>query len=95
MAERSTPSLAFAEYVSPDPDNSVQVWLARLQVIEACKRVYPTFLEKLATDVFPIYCQLAQAGKLAKGRISFEKALRGRSPWEALTQEGGLKAALL
>jgi hypothetical protein len=56
---------------------------------------YPTFLKKLSTDVFPIFCQLAKDGKLAKGRISFEKALWGRSPWEALTEEGGIKAALL
>ena len=30
MAKRTTPSLAFSEYVSPDSDNSVQVWQARL-----------------------------------------------------------------
>jgi hypothetical protein len=85
MAERTTPSLAFAEYVSPDPDNSVQVWLARRQVIEASKRVYPTFLKKLSTDVFPIYRRLAKAGKLAKGRINFEKALWGKFMLHART----------
>ena len=95
MAERTTPSLAFGDYVSPDPDNSVQVWLARRQVMEASQRVYPRFLKKLSTDVFPIYRRLAKAGKLAKGRINFEKALWGKSPWEALTEEGGIKAALL
>jgi hypothetical protein len=95
MTERTTPPLTFGEYVSPDLDNSVQVWLARRQVIEASKRVYPTFLETLSTDVLPIYCQLAKTGQLAKGRINFEKALWGKFPWESLTDDGGLKTALL
>jgi hypothetical protein len=53
MAKRTTPSLAFSEYVSPDSNNSVAVWQARLRVIEATKRVYPIFLKKLSSDVFP------------------------------------------
>jgi len=94
MAKRTTPSLAFSEYVSRDSDNSVQVWQARLQVIEAAKRVFPIFLKKLSEDVFPLYCQLAKRGKLAKGRNDFDKALWGDSPYEALTEDGGLKSAL-
>jgi hypothetical protein len=94
MAKRTTPSLAVSEYVSPDVDNSSGVWRARLQLIEATKRVYPTFLKKLLTDVFPLYRQLAEQGKLAKGRYDFEKALWGKCPYEALTDEGGLKSAL-
>lgn len=95
MTKRTTPSLAYSEYVSPDSDNSVQVWQARLQVIAAAKRVYPIFLKKLSADVFPLYGQLARKGKLAKGRNDFEKALWGNSPLEALTEDGGLKSALL
>jgi len=94
MAKRTTPSLAASEYVSPNLDTSVQVWRARLQVIEAAKRVFPIFLEKLSADVFPLYCQLAKEGKLAKGRNDFTKALWGKSPYAALTDEGGLKLAL-
>jgi hypothetical protein len=94
MAKRTTPSLAFSEYVSPDSDNSVQVWQARLRVIEAAKRVYPIFLKKLSADVFPLYYQLAKEGKLAKGRNDFDKALWGKSPYDALTDDGGLKSAL-
>jgi hypothetical protein len=94
MARRTTPSLVLSEYVSPDSDNSVQVWQARLRVIEAAKRVYPIFLKKLSTDVFPLYCQLAKDGKLAKGRNDFDKALWGKSPYDALTDDGGLKSAL-
>ena len=93
MAKR-TPSLALSEYVSPDSDNSFQVWQARLRLIEAAKRVYPIFLKKLAADVFPLYCQLAKEGKLAKGRNDFDKALWGKSPYDALTDDGGLKSAL-
>jgi hypothetical protein len=80
MAKRTTPSLAYSEYVSPNSDNSVQVWRARLQVIEAAKRVFPVFLKKLSADVFPSYCQLAKEGKLSKGRNDFDKALWGKSP---------------
>jgi hypothetical protein len=94
MAKRTTPSLAFSEYVSPDPDNSFQVWQARLRLIEATKRVYPIFLKKLSADVFPLYGKLAKEGKLAKGRNDFGKALWGKSPFDALTDEGGLKSAL-
>jgi len=94
MAQRTTPSLAFSEYTSTDTDQSIPVWQARLQVIEAAKRVHPIFLKKLSTDVFPLYCRLAKGGKLGKGRNDFAKALRGKSPLEALTDEGGLKSAL-
>jgi hypothetical protein len=48
MAKRTTPSLAASEYVSPNSNTSVQVWRARLQVIEAARRVFPIFLEKLS-----------------------------------------------
>jgi hypothetical protein len=94
MAKRTTPSLAYSEYVSRDSDNSVQVWQARLRLIGAAKRVYPIFLKKLSADVFPLYCQLAKEGKLAKGRNDFDKALWGKSPYDALTDGGGLKSAL-
>jgi hypothetical protein len=94
MAKRTTPALTFSEYVSPESENSVQVWRARLEVIEAAKRVYPIFLRKLATNVFPLYERLAKQGRLAKGRNDFDKALWGHSPYEALTENGGLKAAL-
>jgi hypothetical protein len=94
MAKRTTPPLAYSEYVSPNSDSSVQVWQARLRVIEAAKRVHPIFLEKLSTDVFPLYCQLAKEGKLAKGRNDFDKAVWGKSPYDALTDDGGLKLAL-
>jgi len=98
MAKRATPHLSYAEYVSPDSDNSVQVWQARLRVIEAAKRVYPRFLIKLASDVFPLYRQLAESRRLAKKGYNFEKALWFENPHltalDALTEEGGLKSAL-
>jgi hypothetical protein len=84
MATRTTPPLAFSEYVSTDSENSVQVWRARSELIEASNRVYPIFLKTLSTDVFPLYCKLADEGKLAKGRYDFDKALWGDSPYEAL-----------
>jgi len=56
--------------------------------------VFPTFLEKLAADVFPSFCQLAKEGKLGKGRNDFHKGLWGKFSYAALTDEGGLKLAL-
>ena len=56
--------------------------------------MYPTFLKELSADVFPLYCQLAKEGQLAKGRYDFDRALWGKSPYEALTEDGGLKSAL-
>ena len=98
MAKRITPHLSYAEYVSPDEDNSVQVWQARLRVIEAAERVHPPFLRKLSTDVFPVYHQLASEGKLAREGYNFEKALWSENPaltpMDVLAEEGGLKSAL-
>ncbi len=65
-----------------------------MQVIQAAKRVFPIFLENLSAEVFPFYSRLAREGKLAKGRYDFDKALWGKSPYTALTDEGGLKSAL-
>ena len=61
MSKRTTPSLTFSEYVTPDLENSFQVWQARLQMIEAAKRVYPIFLQKLLAEVFPLYRRLAES----------------------------------
>lgn len=90
MARRKTPRLAYCEYVSADPDNSTQVWQARLRLIDTAKRVYPRFLKKLSTEVFPFYF------KLAKNGYDFDEILWSSrvSPYEALTEDGGLKSAL-
>src|SRR5262249_59879078 len=47
-----------------------------------------------SSDVCSSDLKLAEEGKLAKGRHNFKKALWGDSPIKALTEEGGLKAAL-
>jgi hypothetical protein len=57
--KRKTPSLAYSEYVSRDPENSTQTWIARLELIDTAKRVFPNFLSKLSADVFPLYSKLA------------------------------------
>jgi hypothetical protein len=66
LTERKTPPLAYCEYVSPD-SNSIEVSIARIQLFETVKRVYPTFLEKLSSDVFPLYLEVAEAGCLLWG----------------------------
>ncbi len=62
MPRRKTPRLAYCEYVIPDPKGSVAVWIARLDLMRAVKRVYPSMLERLSADVFPAYAELAQSG---------------------------------
>jgi hypothetical protein len=86
MPKRTTPSLAYSEYVSLDSDNSVQLWRARLLVIDAAKKVHPIFLKKLSVDVFPLY-------QSARERNEIDKALPRISPYEALP-DSVLKSAL-
>ncbi len=62
MLPRKTPRLAYCEYVIPDPKGSTAVWMARLDLMRAVKRIYPTMLERLSADVFPAYAELAQSG---------------------------------
>lgn len=77
MVRRTTPSLTFSEYVSPDPNHSVEVWQARLRLIEAAKRVYPIFLRKLSSDVFPLYSRLASS---PKGEMTLRRRCGGSFP---------------
>jgi hypothetical protein len=92
MAKRSTPPLAYSEYVSADSDNSIQVWRARLLVIDLVKRLYPIFLKKLSSDVFPLY-QRAKRRERKRKENNLDKALWGKSPYDALRENGGLKSA--
>lgn len=93
MSKRENPRLAFfGEYFSPDAETSEPVYRARLQLIAATKKVFPEFFKKLSTDVFPLYEQLANSG------YEFDRVLwvaRPQSPLGLLTDEGGLKQALL
>jgi hypothetical protein len=90
LTQRKSPRLGYSEYVSRDLHNSNQVWMARLELIEAVKRVHPKFLETLSAKVFPFYQQLARAG------YDFDQILwsPAGSPNKALTDDGGLKRAL-
>jgi hypothetical protein len=90
MMKRKTPLLAYSEYVSHDPEHSTQVWIARLELIDTAKRVFPNFLNKLSADVFPLYCELANEG------FNFDRILwvrMGLSPYDLLSS-GNLKSAL-
>ena len=88
---RRFPLLPIAEYVSPDQENSYQVSIARFELIHAVKRTYRKLLEALSEEVFPLYSKLAGAG------YDFDQILCSArvSPFEALTEDGGLKEALL
>jgi hypothetical protein len=88
MVRRKTPLLAYCEYVSPDSD-SIQVSRARLLLFETIKRVYPKFLKKLSTEVFPLYQELAEAGCTFWG-IDGPRHL---SPYELITQGSASSAA--
>jgi len=88
VARRKTPRLAYCEYVSPNPENSIQVKRARQWLFEAVKRVHPRFLRRLSSQVFPFYSQLAESGyKVARMAYSSK-------PYAVLTEDRGLKAAL-
>lgn len=91
MGKRKTQRLAFwGEYVSPDTEISEEVYRARLELMKIVKQVFPNFLKKLSSDVFPLYEQLA------KGGYDFDQILwTNSSPYALLTEDGGLKAALL
>lgn len=62
MPPRKTPRLAYSEYVIPDPEGGTAVWMARLHLMRAVQRVYPTMLQRLSNDVFPAYKALAETG---------------------------------
>lgn len=62
MPARKTPRLAYCEYVIPDPNGSTLVWMARLDLMRAVQRVFPTMLQRLSSDVFPAYKALAESG---------------------------------
>lgn len=84
LTRRKTPRLAYSEYVSPDADESSQVWMARNELIEAAKRVFPVFLETLSGKVFPFY------EKLAKDGYDLDQV----GSYETLSDKGGLKRKL-
>jgi hypothetical protein len=75
MSKHENPSRVRPEYVSSRPGTSHQIWQARLELVEVAKRVFPKFLKKLATDVFPLYSQLTKNGTLAEEGYDFQKAL--------------------
>jgi hypothetical protein len=87
LNRRKTPRLAYPEYVSKNPDDSIQVKRARLELFRAVKRVCPKFVEKLFADVFPCYVELAKSGFNVEGLVF------SQSPLDWLP-EGHLKAAL-
>lgn len=88
MARRQTGRLVYCEYVSQDL-GSVQISRARLELFEAVKRVYPTFLNRLSTAVFPFYQEVAEAGCILWG-IDGPRHL---SPYELLTQGSASSSA--
>lgn len=90
MAKRKTPLLAYCEYVSPHPNNSIQVNRARLHLIDAVRRVYPRFLKRLSSDVYQFYPQLVSQG------YDFDEILWSPriSPYDALPSDSALKEAL-
>jgi hypothetical protein len=64
----------------------------------AAKRVYPEFLERLSSDVFPLFEKLSKGSLLAKKGCSFEHVLLSENPrllpFGVLAPENGLEAAL-
>jgi hypothetical protein len=101
MPKRKTPKLAlFGEYVSSQPRSSEDVHQARRQLIELTLKVLPEFLRTLSSKVFPLFEQLAARDGLSKPDFNFQRTLNlwpcdpHAAPYDALTDEGGLKAEL-
>jgi hypothetical protein len=90
MPPRTTPRLANCEYVIPERDGSVTLFLARLELMCTVRRVYPTMLKRLSEEVFPSFADLANSG------FDFDAALShpGYSPL-SMFPESGLTSALL
>lgn len=68
MGQRKTRSLACGDYVSKDPKENVAVLNARLRLLDSIKRTYPKLLETLASDVFPVYAQVADKASAIYGQ---------------------------
>jgi hypothetical protein len=89
MSKRETPHLAvWGEYFPADDENNQAVHRARLFLIDAVRKVFPRFFEKLSDDVFPWYEKLAQSG------YKFNLILWTNHPYDLLTDDGELKQAL-
>src|SRR6266404_4299983 len=88
MAQRKTPPLEYAEYLSADPESSGQIWLARLRLFDTVRSVYPKFLDKLSSDVLPLYRRLAQDG------YDLSRLWGPKPPYNALPQGSDLKSGL-
>jgi hypothetical protein len=87
LSRRKTPRLAYCEYVSADPKNSIEVWAARSELIKVATSVYPTFLQTLSEEVFPLFEKLAKAGHdfdliLWSPQTSPLVALRAQQHWQ-------------
>jgi len=87
MGKRINPRLTYSEYVSPDPEQSSAVEMARWDLMDATRRVHRPMLERLSADVFPAYSDLAESG------FDFDKILCHPSPHTKIP-EGPLKSAL-
>jgi hypothetical protein len=68
MGQRKTRSLACGDYVSRDPNENLAVANARLRLLDSVKRTYPKLLQTLASDVFPVYVQVADEASAVYGQ---------------------------
>src|SRR5215469_7641305 len=92
------PRLRWGDHDSPDSQKNSQTGRARLELIITAKCIYPEFLEKLSSDVFPLFEKRSKSGQLAKKGYDFERVLFSEDPrllpFGLLAPENGLEAAL-
>jgi len=60
-------SLAYPEYVSRDPHDSIQVSQARLLLFETVRNSCPEMLRALSRKVFPLFSRLVDGGRVLGG----------------------------
>lgn len=82
MTKRKTPSLAYCEYVSTDPHDSIQASRARLLLFETVLSICPKMLKELSDKAFPLFEELAGTGHRFWGINGPQHV----SPCELLTQ---------
>jgi hypothetical protein len=89
MRRRTAKPLSHSEYVSSDPENSDQVWGARLLLMETVGRVYREMLVKLRSEVLPAYKEMRSSG------FDFDQILwNSSSPYKQLPSNSPLMSTL-
>ena len=85
---RKSPQLGFGDYISRGDRPDSVMSTSRRDLLRASNRVFPSFAARLASDVFPVYCDAVGSGFNSK-------IIWSHNPYWSIEAQGGLKTALL